>query len=125
MEIPSSGGNYSRVTRRGRAIRSGISRVEPVRANVGIIRVMQSIFMASSKISYTALSCRPNNVTVLSTSYEGVSKRLGETELCQLEASGFNSYLEEFSKRSDLCVVEVCCKCKCIIILFGCQSRNK
>jgi hypothetical protein len=43
----------------------------------------------------------------------------------QLEASGFKYCLEEFSQRSDLCVVEACKNCRCITILCICSATVK
>jgi hypothetical protein len=95
------------------------------RANFGMIRVMQSIFMASSKMSCTQSKTSVNKFTPRSASNSGSSKGLGEMEMSQLEASGLKYCIEEFSSRSDLCVVSVCCKCRCITILCACDQDTR
>ncbi len=45
-------------------------------------------------------------------------------ELQQLEAMGMKYCLEEFSLRSDLCSIEVCCKCRCIVVTCYCKERE-
>jgi DNA-directed RNA polymerase beta subunit len=58
-------------------------------------------------------------------SSSGGSKRLGEMELAQLEASGMKHCLQEFIDRSDSCVVDVCNRCKCITLLCACTDEQK
>ena len=81
-----------------------------VRANYGVIRLMQSTLMASNKVSYTAQR-------------GGHTKTLGEMELTQLRASGLSHCLEELANRSDTVVVDVCCSCSHIKILCECMHN--
>jgi DNA-directed RNA polymerase beta subunit len=117
-------GVFKPVMRKVLTMASNIHRTVNVKVNYGVIRVMQSIFMASSKVSYTSSNSRSREFTVSNTSSHGSSKSLGEMDLCQLEASGFRATLQELSRRSDLCVVDVCCTCKCIKILCACTDDN-
>ena len=69
----------------------------PVRANYGIIRVMQSSFLASFRTSCTHKLARCTRVRPESSSSRGGSSSLGEMEVTQLMASGIISVLDEFN----------------------------
>jgi hypothetical protein len=86
---------------------------------------MQSIFMASTKMSCTNIKCGKYSINPNSKSSMGGSKKLGEMELAQLEACGFKACLQEFKDRSDACVVKICNKCRCVQILCFCSSDDK
>ena len=111
-------GELSAIPRKVRS--SSIHEIRNVKANYGVIRVMQSIFMASDKMSCTQKKTMKHSMNPCSKSSLGGSKRLGEMELAQLEASGFKHCLQEFKDRSDSCVIEVCSKSKCIKMLCAC-----
>jgi hypothetical protein len=85
-------GNYRTIKRKLWAVGSSINFTEPVKANYGVIRVMQSIFMASNKMSCTNIKCGKYSINPNSKSAMGGSKKLGEMELAQLEACGFKAF---------------------------------
>jgi hypothetical protein len=89
----------------------------------GIILVMQSIFMASNRVSCTAEPCRSTMMLPNSLSSLGGSKSLGKMELFQLYASGMKHILQEFKDRSDKCVVECCQQCKSLKIVCICTEH--
>lgn len=82
--------------------------VRKVVANYGVIRVMQSSFMASTKMSCTLGKCCKYTINPVSKSSMGGSKKLGEMELSRLEASVIKHCLAEFIDRSIMCVINVC-----------------
>ena len=104
---------------------STISSTQHLRVNCGYIHVMQSIFMASSKMSCTKVKSTVYHRTTIGGLNRGGSAGLGEMELSQLEASGFKHCIEEFSNRSAMCVVDVCSRCSCITILCSCEEALK
>ncbi len=112
------------LNRRTWQLRSSISSTAPVRANYGYIRVMQSVFMASTSMSCTQVRSGNRQKAPMSVASRGGSIGLGEMELQQLEASGMKNCLNEFSIRSDLCKIDVCSKCKCIMITCSCELQE-
>lgn len=67
-----------------------------------IIRVMQSLFLASFRISCTHRLARSTRVRPETSSSRGGSSSLGEMEATQLMASGIVSDLDEFNISSDV-----------------------
>mmetsp|Transcript_2713 Transcript_2713/g.7224 ORF Transcript_2713/g.7224 Transcript_2713/m.7224 type:complete len:810 (+) Transcript_2713:24952-27381(+) len=100
-------------------------KTSPVRANYGIIRVMQSSFLASFRMSATSSLARAAQLTPEHMSSRGGSRSLGEMEVTQLLASGMVNTLNEFNASSDLIVVEVCRQCGCITFICECDGSNK
>ena len=86
-----------------------------VRANYGIIRVMQSCFLSSFKMSATADVAGGTRRVASRHSSIGGSKGLGEMEVTQMIASGLSHTLCELSDRSDVHIVEVCTRCKRLV----------
>ncbi len=125
LEVPSIDGMYEFVYRRDWTLHSNITSNSRVRVNYGMIRLAQSIFMASNKMSFTQSKTRSTSASPISRASMGGSKRLGEMELTQLEALGMKNCLQEFAERSEACVVEVCNMCRCITILCGCSLDSR
>ena len=98
-----------------------MSIVSSVRANYGIIRVMQSCFLASIRMSSTHECAGIYSTSLNTRSSEGGSKSLGEMECMQLMASGMTRCIEEFVERSDMCNVNICRVCKCLKMLCVCS----
>jgi DNA-directed RNA polymerase beta subunit len=96
-----------------------------VRANYGYIRVMQSCFLASCRMSCTSRSAGLYNLTPSSRSAHGGSKSLGEMECMQLVASGMSACVQEFVNRSNMCIVDVCRRCRLLLILCTCTSEQQ
>ena len=67
-----------------------------------IIRVMQSSFLVSFRISCTHRLARSTRVRPETSSSRGGSSFLGEMEVTQLMASGIVSDLDEFNISSDV-----------------------
>jgi DNA-directed RNA polymerase beta subunit len=116
---------YEFVRRKVWNVNSTIHEMQNVRANYGVIRIMQSVFMSSVSMSCTQQTTNKHSMSPMSKSSLGGSKRLGEMELAQLEASGFKNCLEEFVERSEACVVDACNRCRCITILCDCPEDVK
>lgn len=123
--VPNDDGMHSKVNRNVWTIGSSATTVDSARVNCGVVRVMQSAFMASTKMSCAQRTAKSHNMSAVSGSSAGGSKSLGEMELVQLEASGFRACMEEFMQRSEACVVEVCRNCSCILMLRGCNNEQK
>jgi DNA-directed RNA polymerase beta subunit len=123
LDVPSGEGIFEFVYRRDWTLNSNITSNSRVRVNYGMIRLAQSIFMASSKMSFTQSKVRSTSVSPISRTSMGGSKRLGEMELTQLEALGTKNCLQEFVERSEACVVEVCNICRCITNTLRLSSR--
>ena len=96
---------------------NGISMVSRVRANYGFIRVMQSCFVASTRMSSTYECASVHSTSINTKSSYGGSKSLGEMECMQLMASGMNNCMQEFVERSNMCNVQVCRTCRCLRIV--------
>ena len=79
-----------------------MSFMSEVRANYGVIRVMQSCFLASVRMSSTFECTGAYSTSVNAKSSTGGSKSLGEMECTQLMASGMTKCIEEFIERSDM-----------------------
>ena len=123
--MPDKQGISQHITRRIWKIGSSISSTQSVRANYGYIRVMQSVFMASTSMSCTQVKSGKKQRVPMSIASKGGSIGLGEMELQQLEACGMKNCVTEFCVRSDLCKVDVCCKCKCITITCTCDKETR
>jgi DNA-directed RNA polymerase beta subunit len=123
ISIADKDGNLIEINRKKWVVSSSVYTNSPVRANYGYIRVLQSIFMPSTKMSCTQCKSGNRSLKPSSSGATGGSKSLGEMEMCQLEASGMTACMKELSLRSDLCVVSACCKCRCISILCACSSE--
>ena len=82
-----------------------------VRANYGIIRLMQSCFLASLRMSCTSRSAGPHTFVPNNRSSQGGSKSLGEMECMQLVASGMSSCMQEVGPTCALwtCLEDVDC----------------
>ena len=65
-----------------------------VRANYGIIQVMQSCFLASLRMSCSSRSVGPHSLMPNNRSSQGGSKSLGEMECMQLVASGMSGCIQ-------------------------------
>ena len=102
---------------------SSIPSAENVRANYGIIQVMQSVFMSSHKMSYTSVRCNRFTMSPHSTSSSRGSKEMGEMELMQLYSSGLKHTLAEFKYRGDGFVVKCCSACNCLEIVCMCDEK--
>lgn len=109
-----------KVVRPGTGVGSVVEQV--VRANYGIIRVMQSCFLASTRMSCTHQCSKPHALVVNSKSRSGGSKSLGEMECTQLAAAGLTNCLEEFMDRSDMCLIDMCRVCRCLSIVCVCTG---
>ncbi len=118
-------GQYAVISRGVQTSKSSISLIEPVRANYGIIRVQQSFFMASHKMSCTQTVSRKYDYNPVAPKGGGGSKGMGELDLSQLEAIGMKSCLEEFSNRADMCVVTICNCCRLLEISCSCKDSDK
>ena len=92
-------------------------------ANYGTIRVMQSVFMASTKMSFTSKMAGKYTMVPSKKSSYGGSKNLGEMEIMQLDASGMKYVLQEFIDRSDMAVIDIIC-CSCNHIKMVCDCPN-
>jgi len=101
-----------------------MSLTSAVRANYGIIRIMQSCFLASIRMSSTYECSGVHSTSVNTKSSEGGSKSLGEMECTQLMASGMTRCLEEFIERSDMCNVDMCRVCRCLRIVCICSDTK-
>ena len=123
--MPGDDGTKVLVSRKVWSMNSNIHSVEPVKANYGIIRVMQSIFMASSKMSCTQMTSKAHHLQPCTPRGGGGSKAMGEMDLCQLEAVGMKHCLAEVASRSDMCIVQVCGSCQCLTILCGCDQDRR
>jgi hypothetical protein len=113
------------ISRRIQTTKSSLSSIEPIRANYGIIRVQQSIFMASHKMLCTQTVSRKYDYNPVASKGGGGSKGMGEVDLSQLEAISMKSCLEEFSNRADMCVVTICNCCRLLEISCSCKDSDK
>ena len=87
----------SPIRRLRHTVGSGIAAPCNVRANYGIIRLMQSSFLASFRMSSTHNLASVFRVRPETSSSQGGSRSLGEMETMQLLASGMTHSLKEFS----------------------------
>lgn len=101
-----------------------VSHQDQVRVNYGIIRVMQSSYLASFRVSATASVTGPNRINPDTSSSRGGSRSLGEMEVMQMLANGLSYTLSEFSIRSDTRIVEVCMSCRCMTVMCSCASDS-
>jgi RNA polymerase Rpb2, domain 7 len=95
-----------------------------VRCNYGYIRLIQSSFLASLRMSCKASCSGAHSLNINTRSNHGGSRSLGEMECAQLMASGMIGCLEEFTNRSDMCVVEVCRRCRLLSIVCVCEQSE-
>ena len=102
----------------------GVSVISNVRANYGMIRVMQSCFLGSIRMSSTYECAGMYSTSVNTRSSEGGSKSLGEMECTQLMASGMTECIGEFIERSDACEVHVCRLCRCLKLVCVCPRED-
>ena len=103
---------------------SGMTIISGVRANYGVIRVMQSCFVSSTQMSSTYECASVHSTSINAKSSFGGSKSLGEMECMQLMASGMNNCMQEFVERSNMCSVQVCRTCRCLRIVCVCAKDN-
>ena len=94
------------------------------RANYGLIRVMQSCFVSSTRMSSTFQCASVHSTSINTKSSCGGSKSLGEMECMQLMASGMKYCMQEFVERSNMCNVQVCRTCRCLRIVCVCAKDN-
>ena len=113
------------IRRKEYKVRSNIHRTSNVTANYGIIRVMQSCFLSSFKMSTTADVAPSTRRIANRQSSTGGSKGLGEMEVTQLIASGLSHTLSELSDRSDTHIVEVCTQCKRLVGFCNCTETER
>jgi len=106
------------------SVHSKIVSVVPVRANYGTIRVMQSSFLASFRMSSTYSLAGSRTMRAQSRSSMGGSRSLGEMEVMQLLASGMTHTLTELSVSSDMIRVNVCRVCRCLEIMCECVGDH-
>jgi hypothetical protein len=109
VHVPIVDGIRSTITMRRAVKNSGMTQNMPVRVNYGMIRVMQSVFMASNKMSFTATPTHRYTSTPASRSSHGGSKSLGEMELLQLYGAGLKHTLQELKDRADSCIIQCLC----------------
>ena len=107
-----------------RPVGSNIPRPCNVRANYGIIRLMQSSFLASFRMSSTHNLAPGFRVRPETSSSRGGSRSLGEMETMQLLASGMTHSLKEFSISSDMRIVDVCRRCRCVTVICECDTEH-
>ena len=109
--------NENTVARKVYAIGSNIAEKRNVRVNYGTIRVMQSCFLASHRVSATSGMPSVSAKNMNTSSSTGGSKSLGEMEVTQLIALGLTHCIAELSDRSDMHVVYVCTgTASCLVI---------
>jgi hypothetical protein len=113
------------IKRRGYTRNSMIPHMETVMCNYGTIRVMQSVFTASSRLSYTSVPSSSGSKRIQGGQRTGGGNTLGEMEFMQLEASGLGACMQEFVNRSDMCIVDVCICCNKISMLCTCSVGQK
>jgi RNA polymerase Rpb2, domain 6 len=106
------------------SIRGGTVIAKSVRCNYGYIRVVQSCFLASLRMSCTTSHSGAHSLSINTRSNHGGSRSLGEMECMQLMASGMTGCLEEFTNRSDMCVVGVCRRCRLLSIVCVCAQSS-
>jgi DNA-directed RNA polymerase beta subunit len=123
--VPADEGREIVPERRHWVMKSNVATNRKVRVNCGVIRVMQSVFMASDKIYYTSKRSKDQSLSIANRLAEGGSASLGEMEMSQLEASGFKYCLQEFKDRSDACVVDICNLCNCVTIICQCEFETR
>jgi hypothetical protein len=99
--------------------------IASVSVNYGVIRLMQSCFLASIKMSCTTTTSSISNLEPSYRASEGGSKSLGEMECMQLQATGMVHVLSEFEDRSDMCVVMVCRACGLVSIVCTCSDTSR
>ena len=112
------------IRRKVHTVKSSIGAIENVRANYGIIRVMQSCFLASHRMSVTSVESTKFMKRANRSSTTGGSKSLGEMEVTQLIASGLKHTILELSDRSDIHQVQVCRSCRLLSDLCECTEFN-
>ena len=86
---------------------------------------MQSVFMASNKVSFTHRMSGKYAVTPTRKSSYGWSKSLGEMETTQFDASGMKHTLQKFVDRSDTVVIDRFCSCNHIKIMCTCSREYR
>lgn len=92
-------------------------------ANYGTIRVMQSVFMASTKMSFTSKMAGKYTMVPSKKSSYGGPKSLGEMVKMHLDASGMKYVPQEFiDDRSDMAVIDICCSCNHIKMMCDCPN---
>jgi hypothetical protein len=123
VTIAAGKGRKEELKRRTGKLGSNILGTENLRANYGMIRVMQSVFMASSKLYYTSRKSKGYSLGIGPKLSGGGSASLGEMEMSQLEASGLKECIQEFKDRADSCVVDICNGCRCISMLCHCDQE--
>lgn len=116
--------NEDVVVRKVYTIGSSIAEKRNVRVNYGTIRVMQSCFLASHRMSATASMSSASAKNMNTSSSTGGSKSLGEMEVTQLIASGLTHSIAELSDRSDMHVVDVCNDCRLISDMCTCLHKG-
>ena len=114
----------STVRRSTSTMQSGIKYVSDVVANYGMIRVMQSSFLASFRQSSTYRCCHQSRARPDTSSSGGGSRSLGEMEIMQMLGSGMVHTLSEFALESDIVVVDVCRMCRCLTMLCECADHQ-
>lgn len=120
--LPWNDGTKRTVKRKCMSMNSSIPSIENVRCNYGTIRVIQSVFMSSNRMSCTMQRCSRFSISPSSSSASGGSKSLGEMELLQLYGSGMKHVIQEFKDRSDSCIVKCCGSCMCLCIVCICDE---
>lgn len=76
-------------------------------------------------MSYTHHCAQAHELKIGTRSSFGGSKSLGEMECTQLVASGLTNCLQEFINRSDMCFVDVCRGCDCLLIVCVCDEQGQ
>ena len=117
--------NGNSIVRNEYTMSSNIPVKRDVFCNYGVIRVMQSVFMASSRLSYTSRPSGRSRLLPRSGNNTGGSNTLGEMEFTQLEGSGLSNCVQELLDRSDSCVVQVCTGCNKPRMLCICEGIHK
>jgi len=116
--------NEHPVARKVHRVGSNISEKRNVRANYGTIRVMQSCFLASHRVSATSSMSSRFVKKMNTSSSSGGSKSLGEMEVTQLIASGLSHCITELSDRSDVHLVDVCTHCRLLDDICDCEHKG-
>ena len=98
-----------------------IKSTDRVRSNYGIIRVIQSSFLVSFRMSCTHSIVSSSNILPETSS----SRSLGEMATTQLLVSSMTNILNEFSISLDIRVVQVCRSCRKITMICECLNGPK